>query len=204
MTADPADVSPDGTGNSRITPRRDASGTWTSGRIETRRADFQPPAGAVLRTEARIRMPDVTGAAAKGYWPAFWTLGAPHRGNWRNWPGVGELDSAVQAEAPDDQAGTVQENTTDTGGGRHLASLADGDWALHRDVDSAPARPPGSAADAWRAGPRAGPADSSRSASAAGPARRSAASPQRTPGAGRTGARCPRTSRESRAGTTST
>ncbi|GHI83566.1 hypothetical protein Sxan_09300 [Streptomyces xanthophaeus] len=41
----------------------------------------------------------------------------------------------MQAESHDDQAGTVQENTTDAGGGRHLTSLGDGDWALYRDVD---------------------------------------------------------------------
>lgn len=44
MTADPSNVSLDGAGNLRITPRRDAAGNWTSGRIETRRSDFQPPA----------------------------------------------------------------------------------------------------------------------------------------------------------------
>ncbi|MFD3807674.1 glycoside hydrolase family 16 protein [Streptomyces sp. NPDC058619] len=92
MTADPANVSLDGAGNLRITPRRDAAGNWTSGRIETRRADFEPPAGGKMRTEARIQMPNVTGPAAKGYWPAFWMLGTPYRGNWWNWPGVGELD----------------------------------------------------------------------------------------------------------------
>lgn len=37
-------------------------------------------------------MPNVTGTAAEGYWPAFWALGAPYRGNYQNWPGVGELD----------------------------------------------------------------------------------------------------------------
>lgn len=42
--------------------------------------------------EARIQVPNVTGAAAKGYWPAFWMLGAPYRGNYWNWPGVGEID----------------------------------------------------------------------------------------------------------------
>lgn len=92
MTADPANVSLDGAGNLRITPRRDAAGNWTSGRVETKRTDFQPPAGGKLRTEARIQMPNVTGPAAKGYWPAFWMLGAPYRGNWWNWPGIGELD----------------------------------------------------------------------------------------------------------------
>ncbi|MET8180834.1 glycoside hydrolase family 16 protein [Streptomyces sp. NPDC005336] len=92
MTADPSNVALDGAGNLRITPRRDGSGQWTSGRIETKRSDFQPSAGGELRVEARLRMPDVTGDAAKGYWPAFWMLGAPYRGNWWNWPGIGELD----------------------------------------------------------------------------------------------------------------
>ncbi|MEU9986625.1 glycoside hydrolase family 16 protein [Streptomyces sp. NPDC048045] len=92
MTSSTGNVALDGNGNLLITPRRDASGNWTSGRIETTRTDFQPPAGGKLRVQARIQMPNVTGAAAKGYWPAFWMLGAPFRGNYWNWPGVGELD----------------------------------------------------------------------------------------------------------------
>ncbi|MEU6542994.1 glycoside hydrolase family 16 protein [Streptomyces sp. NPDC046859] len=92
MTSSTDNVSLDGSGNLRITPRRDGAGNWTSGRIETNRTDFQPPAGGKLRVEARIQVPNVTGAAAKGYWPAFWMLGAPYRGNYWNWPGVGELD----------------------------------------------------------------------------------------------------------------
>ncbi|MEU1048538.1 glycoside hydrolase family 16 protein [Streptomyces sp. NPDC005897] len=92
MTSSPDNVSLDGGGNLRITPRRDGAGNWTSGRIETRRADFEPPAGGKLRVEARIQVPNVTGAAAKGYWPAFWMLGSPYRGNYWNWPGVGEID----------------------------------------------------------------------------------------------------------------
>ncbi|WP_055694909.1 glycoside hydrolase family 16 protein [Streptomyces prasinopilosus] len=92
MTSNPENVSLDGNGNLRITPRRDASGNWTSGRVETNRSDFQPPAGGTLRVESRIQVPNVTGAAAKGYWPAFWMLGAPYRGNYWNWPAVGELD----------------------------------------------------------------------------------------------------------------
>lgn len=92
MTSSTNNVALDGSGNLLITPRRDASGNWTSGRIETRRTDFQPPAGGKLRVESRLQMPNVTGAAAKGYWPAFWALGAPYRGNYQNWPGVGELD----------------------------------------------------------------------------------------------------------------
>ncbi|TWV41802.1 carbohydrate-binding protein [Streptomyces misionensis] len=92
MTAGTSNVSLDGNGDLLITPRRDASGNWTSGRIETTRTDFQPPAGGRLRVSARIQMPNVKGDAAAGYWPAFWMLGAPFRGNYWNWPGIGELD----------------------------------------------------------------------------------------------------------------
>ena len=46
----------------------------------------------MLAIEGRIQMPNVTGAAASGYWPAFWALGAPYRGNYQNWPGIGEFD----------------------------------------------------------------------------------------------------------------
>jgi hypothetical protein len=92
MTTSTSNVALDGSGNLKITPIRDSSGNWTSGRIETTRTDFQPPAGGKLRVEARIQMPNVTGDAAAGYWPAFWMLGAPYRGNYQNWPSVGELD----------------------------------------------------------------------------------------------------------------
>jgi beta-glucanase (GH16 family) len=92
MTDNPANVSLDGNGNLRITPLRDAAGSWTSGRIETKRADLQAPSGGALRVEGRLRLPDVTGTAARGYWPAFWMLGEPYRGNWWNWPSVGEID----------------------------------------------------------------------------------------------------------------
>mgnify|MGYP002620302224 CR=1 FL=1 len=91
-TNDPANVSLDGSGNLRITPLRSASGEWTSARIETRRADFKPAPGRILRIEARIQMPNVTGDAALGYWPAFWALGSPYRGDYWNWPGIGEFD----------------------------------------------------------------------------------------------------------------
>jgi hypothetical protein len=81
----------DGGGNLRITPLRDGN-TWTSARIETTRSNFKPPSGGVLAIEGRIQMPNITGDAALGYWPAFWALGAPYRGNYQNWPGIGEFD----------------------------------------------------------------------------------------------------------------
>ncbi|MEV0382561.1 glycoside hydrolase family 16 protein [Nonomuraea sp. NPDC050643] len=91
-TSSTSNLSLDGSGNLRITPLRSSSGEWTSARIETRRADFKPADGRVLRIESRLQMPNVTGNAALGYWPAFWALGAPYRGNYWNWPGIGEFD----------------------------------------------------------------------------------------------------------------
>jgi hypothetical protein len=81
----------DGNGNLRITPLKDGN-TWTSARIETQRSNFKAPAGGTLAIEGRIQMPNITGNAALGYWPAFWALGAPYRGNYQNWPGIGEFD----------------------------------------------------------------------------------------------------------------
>jgi beta-glucanase (GH16 family) len=92
MTNSTANVFLDGGGHLAIRPLRDASGRWTSGRIETQRTDFQAPPGGALAVEASLQQPNVSGAAAAGYWPAFWMLGAPFRGNFNNWPGVGEID----------------------------------------------------------------------------------------------------------------
>ncbi len=69
------------------------SGTsWTAARIETNRTDFQPPAGGKVRFEASLRLPVAPNGQSNGYWPAFWILGAPYRGNWWNWPSIGEFD----------------------------------------------------------------------------------------------------------------
>ena len=42
--------------------------------------------------EARIKLPDVNSTNGLGYWSTFWMLGAPYRGNYWNWPGIGEID----------------------------------------------------------------------------------------------------------------
>lgn len=91
-TNDPANIAQTGSGNLKITALRDHAGGWTSARIETVRTDFQARKGAKMRIQARISMPDVTGEAALGYWPAFWTLGNAYRGNYQNWPSIGEFD----------------------------------------------------------------------------------------------------------------
>ncbi|OEV03108.1 glycoside hydrolase family 16 protein [Streptomyces oceani] len=90
-TDKPENLQLDGQGRLKITALKDGD-TWTSGRIETQRTDFAAPEGGTMRIEASIRVPDISGDAALGYWPAFWTLGADYRGNYQNWPGVGEFD----------------------------------------------------------------------------------------------------------------
>ncbi len=91
MTADPANVDVRN-GHLYITPQRDAAGGWTSARVESVRADFTPPPNGVMHVESRLQMPNVTGAEARGYWPAFWMLGGPVRADRWSWPSIGEVD----------------------------------------------------------------------------------------------------------------
>ncbi|PSN72650.1 family 16 glycosyl hydrolase [Corynespora cassiicola Philippines] len=91
-TSKPENIKLTGNGTLQITPLRDSGNQWTSARIETQRSDFQAAEGGKMRIAARISMPDITGEAALGYWPAFWTLGGNYRGNYQNWPSVGEFD----------------------------------------------------------------------------------------------------------------
>jgi len=95
MTGNTDNVYQDGVGHLAIKPTHvgtDPLAGWTSGRIETQRTDFAPPTGGVLAVEASIQQPNVSGVSALGYWPAFWMLGAQFRGNYLNWPRVGEID----------------------------------------------------------------------------------------------------------------
>ncbi|NMO50633.1 carbohydrate-binding protein [Actinoplanes sp. TBRC 11911] len=93
MTDSTQNVYQDGNGNLVIKPIRDSSGRWTSGRVETQRTDFAAPTGGKVRIEARLQQPNVSGAAAAGYWPAFWALGAAARPvGATNWPSIGEWD----------------------------------------------------------------------------------------------------------------
>jgi len=79
-------------GNMAITALGQGFGPWTAARIETNRQDFQPPAGGKLMVEASLRLPAAANGQSNGYWPAFWMLAGPYRGNWWNWPMVGEID----------------------------------------------------------------------------------------------------------------
>jgi beta-glucanase (GH16 family) len=87
-TGAPAEIALDGDGHLRITPTLDGAGAWRSARIESHRQDFRPPPGGILAVAATIKLPD----GGQGYWPAFWMLGEGFRGDYRAWPGVGEID----------------------------------------------------------------------------------------------------------------
>jgi exo-beta-1,3-glucanase (GH17 family) len=89
-SAGTANVYLDGTGKLNIRAMRDGAGAWTSGRIETQRADFNPQPGEQLKFSAVLKQPDV--ANPLGYWPGFRATGEAYRGNFTNWPGVGEAD----------------------------------------------------------------------------------------------------------------
>ncbi|WP_406305431.1 glycoside hydrolase family 16 protein [Streptomyces sp. NBC_00885] len=123
-TADPANLSQDGRGNLRITPLRDNSGRWTSGRIETRRSDFRPPDGKKLRIEARIQLPAITGPTASGYWPAFWTLGKPFRTGEGVSPTVGEFDVLENANGVNRIWGAMHCGTSEGGPCEESTGLA--------------------------------------------------------------------------------
>jgi hypothetical protein len=89
-SASTSNVSLDGNGHLNIKAIRDGAGNWTSGRLETQRTDFEPKAGQQTKFTAVIQQPNV--ANALGYWPGFRATGAAYRGNYNNWPQVGETD----------------------------------------------------------------------------------------------------------------
>ncbi|KAK2026318.1 family 16 glycosyl hydrolase [Colletotrichum zoysiae] len=104
----------DGNGALQITAIKDGAGAWTSARIETQRGDFMAQAGGKMRIQASINVPDV-GENSIGYWPAFWALGNAYRGNYWNWPGIGELDILETVNGQDRVWGTMHCGVTPGG-----------------------------------------------------------------------------------------
>jgi peptidoglycan/LPS O-acetylase OafA/YrhL len=131
MSDSTANVALDGHGALEITPTRAADGSWASGRIETRGDGFAAPPGGILRIQASIELPQVSGAAATGYWPAFWTLGAGLRqtGGTATWPGVGELDAMESVNGLPSVFGTMHCGTTPGGPCDEPAGLGSGAFA---------------------------------------------------------------------------
>jgi beta-glucanase (GH16 family) len=104
----------DGDGHLKITALKNGE-SWTSARIETKRTDFTAPKGGKMRIEAALKTPDVSGDEALGYWPAFWTLGEPFRGNYQNWPSIGEFDVMENVNGQDTTHGTLHCGTNPGG-----------------------------------------------------------------------------------------
>ncbi|MBO0794144.1 MAG: family 16 glycosylhydrolase [Ktedonobacteraceae bacterium] len=129
MTNSTANVYQDGAGHLAIKPIRGANGTWTSGRIETQRTNFGAAAGGLLAVEASLQQPNVSGAAAAGYWPAFWMLGQAFRGNYLNWPGIGEIDIMEDINGLSSEFATLHCGTASGGPCNETTGLGSGQRA---------------------------------------------------------------------------
>ncbi|MGD0557314.1 MAG: carbohydrate-binding protein [Streptosporangiaceae bacterium] len=101
----------DGNGDLDITAT-DNDGTWTSGRIESTRDDFEAPAGGELEMTASIEQPDP--ADGLGYWPAFWALGSPMRAG-GTWPTSGEIDMMEDVNGLNEASQTLHDAAGSSG-----------------------------------------------------------------------------------------
>ena len=90
----------------------DNGGTWTSGRIESTRDDFEAPAGGELEMTASIEQPNP--ANGLGYWPAFWALGSPMRTG-GGWPQSGELDMMEDVNGLNEASQTLHDSANSPG-----------------------------------------------------------------------------------------
>ncbi|MDQ2874301.1 MAG: discoidin domain-containing protein [Actinomycetota bacterium] len=87
-------------------------GTWTSGRIESTRDDFQAPPGGKLEMTASIEQPNPGGGL--GYWPAFWVLGSPMRTG-GGWPTSGEIDMMEDVNGLNEASQTLHDAAGSSG-----------------------------------------------------------------------------------------
>jgi hypothetical protein len=90
----------------------DNGGTWTSGRIESTRDDFEAPAGGQLEMTASIEQPNP--ASGLGYWPAFWALGSPMRTG-GGWPQSGEIDMMEDVNGLNEASQTLHDSANSPG-----------------------------------------------------------------------------------------
>src|ERR1700742_1280162 len=88
------------------------NGTWTSGRIESTRDDFQAPPGGKLEMTASIEQPNP--ASGLGYWPAFWALGSPMRTG-GGWPQSGEIDMMEDVNGGNTASQTLHDSAGSSG-----------------------------------------------------------------------------------------
>ncbi len=113
MSSSTSNVYLDGSGHLVVKALKDGAGNWTSGRVETQRTDFTPAAGEVTKFSAVLQQPNV--ANALGYWPGFRATGAAYRGNYNNWPGVGETDIMTDINGRSELSNTLHCGTAPGG-----------------------------------------------------------------------------------------
>jgi hypothetical protein len=101
----------DGNGHLDITAI-DNGGTWTSGRIESTRDDFEAPPGGEMEMTASIEQPNP--ADGLGYWPAFWALGSPGRAG-GTWPTEGEIDMMEDVNGLNEASQTLHDSAGSSG-----------------------------------------------------------------------------------------
>ncbi len=101
----------DGNGDLDITAI-DNGGTWTSGRIESTRDDFEAPPGGEMEMTASIEQPNPTNGT--GYWPAFWALGSPMRAG-GGWPQSGEIDMMEDVNGSNEASQTLHDSAGSSG-----------------------------------------------------------------------------------------
>lgn len=85
-----ANVTLTGSGDLDITPQKDSSGKWTSGRLECRYSQSCPENGKMI-LQAELKTGTAPGSQQAGVWPAFWALGQAIRSGVA-WPDCGEWD----------------------------------------------------------------------------------------------------------------
>jgi hypothetical protein len=102
----------DGNGDLDITATESSSGTWTSGRIESTRDDFEAPPGGEMEMTASIEQPNP--ADGLGYWPAFWALGSPMRTG-GTWPTSGEIDMMEDVNGLNEASQTLHDSAGSSG-----------------------------------------------------------------------------------------
>lgn len=114
-TSSTSNVALDGNGHLAITPQVDASGAWTSGRIESVRGDFVCPENGKMIVQASISLPNIAASQSQGLWPAFWMLGTGYRTDTASWPAVGEFDIMENVNGLDQVYGTLHCGTDPNG-----------------------------------------------------------------------------------------
>lgn len=114
----------------QLVPWKSSSGTWTSGRIETK-TTWTPSAGKKMRIEASARTGGDAAAQAQGMWPAIWMLGDSIR-HGTGWPQCGEIDIMEMVNGVDTVYGTVHCTAAicqpSTGAGYQGSVATDDNW----------------------------------------------------------------------------